>query len=791
MNETATILVLEDDDEMRDMLSEVLRDHGYTVVAVARGDEAVVQVSQQPFDLIVADIRMDGMDGLEVLERTRQQQPSIGTLVVSGYATEAETARANRISVGGYLKKPFRMGQFLELVREQLRGKHDVERSRQQNTSRRVVLLWALEGMAKMADDAGLVSPSGTIARMGSLAAALGRTVQLSEPVCQEIRVGTMIAALETVPQARPPRILLDDAELLPAFSSCFRANTLEWKIARLCRLAAAEDSMPAAEELSRRHAGELDAEVLELYERARLTFLEPRSGAAPEVVTGLWNPGRKSRSLLALGKALERAGDLKSAFRAYGQVLSSAPTGRQAVQALLHQASVSLASGEINRAAELAGAAPRRATGLGPLPRAEALLEAGLLLLKLKDVRAADMLAEAALQLKELGLEAAHAKAVAGLAAAGRAEADLGSAVETLLRASHAADFLSACDWLLPLVVEQAGARNQKAWLLRLLGAFPGELAEGLRQGRIGREGREALLGVLEDEGPRLGEELREVLVRDADPALRGRATALEAQEQNAAPPSFLRVVTFGYFEVYRGSDLIDDKQWKTQKTKYLFAFLASRWGTSFSEDKILDEFWPDDREKGKKNLYWSTSVARRCLRGPDGKTAEVLLRERGQLTLNPEVAHWQDLEEFTRAFEDGQRALGDGKPREALAFWRRLGTLYQGPYLEGCYLDWAVRLRSVTERQAAEGLCGLARLLLDVEEYQEALEAARQAVEIHPHRQEAHLLMMRALLGLGRPEAAIEQFRECESFLRREYDMEPITELLEYYHRARLGLT
>ena len=98
------------------------------------------------------------LDAEQVVERTRQQQPSIGTLVVSGYATEAETTRANRISVGGYLKKPFRMGQFLELVREQLRGKHDVERSRQQNTSRRVVLLWALEGMAKMADDAGLVT---------------------------------------------------------------------------------------------------------------------------------------------------------------------------------------------------------------------------------------------------------------------------------------------------------------------------------------------------------------------------------------------------------------------------------------------------------------------------------------------------------------------------------------------------------------------------------------------------------------------------------------------------------
>ena len=97
MSRAIRILVLEDDDNLRDVLAEVLTDEGFEVKAVGRGEAAVECAAQQSFDLIIADIRMEGIGGLEALEQTQKLQPNIGSLIVSGYATEHETARAERL----------------------------------------------------------------------------------------------------------------------------------------------------------------------------------------------------------------------------------------------------------------------------------------------------------------------------------------------------------------------------------------------------------------------------------------------------------------------------------------------------------------------------------------------------------------------------------------------------------------------------------------------------------------------------------------------------------------------
>ena len=120
MSAEEKILVIEDDDSLREDLVMILSDEGYQVQACASGLDALDLAHRQNFDLVVSDIRMAGMDGLETLERLQQQQPSVATLVITGFTAEADSIRAVRLGVGDYLKKPFELSDFLAAVARQL-----------------------------------------------------------------------------------------------------------------------------------------------------------------------------------------------------------------------------------------------------------------------------------------------------------------------------------------------------------------------------------------------------------------------------------------------------------------------------------------------------------------------------------------------------------------------------------------------------------------------------------------------------------------------------------------------
>ncbi|MEW6282884.1 MAG: response regulator, partial [Candidatus Eremiobacterota bacterium] len=80
------ILILEDDEALRTLLSAILEEQGYAVVAVDRALDAIQQARQAPFDLVVADIRMEGMSGLDALQVMKEHQPEVGSIVVTGYS---------------------------------------------------------------------------------------------------------------------------------------------------------------------------------------------------------------------------------------------------------------------------------------------------------------------------------------------------------------------------------------------------------------------------------------------------------------------------------------------------------------------------------------------------------------------------------------------------------------------------------------------------------------------------------------------------------------------------------
>lgn len=746
----ARILVLDDDPDMRDLLREVLTSHGYDVVAVSRGEEAVQQAASSAFDLIVADIRMEGMDGLEALERTKQQQPDIGSLVVSGYATDGEVARARNLQVGGYLKKPFRMNEFLNLVQGELRGRFRGEERRAQGSVARDGLLWALESMAKVADAAGVGGPP-RAERVGDLAEGMAHELKLAPEVARQLRVAAMLKAVDA-PETRLPDWLLG-SDLVQVLALAIQGGeSREARVVTLALEAGTPEEPPTPDELARK--GTYASELLGVYDR---TLQRPAQPAPPPRPTGL----------LALGRTLERAGDRHSARQAYQEAARNG--GRDAVQALLGMARL-----EPPQAPALVRDACQKAAALGPVARARAALEGGQQLYEQHQDAAREILEEAADASGRLGLMLEEAQARLLLARLGRAEPRLGEVMAFLLSPRQATELPA---WL---GVEMLELQPPPELARRVVTAFPSALAQSLPE--LSPSARKSLLGALEP-GVSVAPELLQAMA--ADPQMRDSVLSLQ---RSAATPSLLRVTALGPFEVSRGDRVLDEREWKTQKTRYLFAYLAARWGTFVTEDQVLDEFWPDDVEKGKKNLYWSTSVARRALRGTD--EAEIVLRDRRGLALNPEVPHWHDVLEIHRAYEEGSRQEAAQRPAEAVAAYRRLAQLYQGTYLDGCYMNWAVEERGQLERKTTEAMVQLARLLAGSQRYQEALEAARLALTLGNHRQDAHLLVMRAHLGLGQPELAMQQFHRCEELLKKEYDLEPTTELLEYFHRARLGM-
>lgn len=116
----ARILVLEDDGDLRQSLCEALSLFDYEAQPVASGPEAIAAATRTRFDLIVTDVRMAGMDGIDCLAALRPVQPDMRRIVITGYASDEAPARAIAAQADDYLYKPFELDDFIEAVRRVL-----------------------------------------------------------------------------------------------------------------------------------------------------------------------------------------------------------------------------------------------------------------------------------------------------------------------------------------------------------------------------------------------------------------------------------------------------------------------------------------------------------------------------------------------------------------------------------------------------------------------------------------------------------------------------------------------
>jgi DNA-binding response OmpR family regulator len=115
MTGTERILVVDDDPAVRELLKEYLELKGYVVITASTGAEAVTAVQEQRPRLILLDILMPGMDGLAILQRIRQIDPTVGVIMLTAVGDEEIAKEALRQGAYDYITKPVDLA-YLELA---------------------------------------------------------------------------------------------------------------------------------------------------------------------------------------------------------------------------------------------------------------------------------------------------------------------------------------------------------------------------------------------------------------------------------------------------------------------------------------------------------------------------------------------------------------------------------------------------------------------------------------------------------------------------------------------------
>jgi CheY-like chemotaxis protein len=114
---TGTVLVIDDERGVRTLCGDVLTRAGHHVQVAQSGEEAFALWQKQPFDLVLCDVNLPGIDGVEVLRRARELSPSLPIVLTTGYDATSTLGEATRLKAVELLQKPFRNKELVMAVR--------------------------------------------------------------------------------------------------------------------------------------------------------------------------------------------------------------------------------------------------------------------------------------------------------------------------------------------------------------------------------------------------------------------------------------------------------------------------------------------------------------------------------------------------------------------------------------------------------------------------------------------------------------------------------------------------
>ena len=116
MNPQSKILLIEDDPGIAAALKKELLAEGYQVTTATRGDEGLGCAKEHPCDVVLTDLKMPGLSGLELIEQLHAIKPKLPIIMMTAFGTTETAIEATKLGAYDYLLKPFDTGELLDLV---------------------------------------------------------------------------------------------------------------------------------------------------------------------------------------------------------------------------------------------------------------------------------------------------------------------------------------------------------------------------------------------------------------------------------------------------------------------------------------------------------------------------------------------------------------------------------------------------------------------------------------------------------------------------------------------------
>jgi DNA-binding NtrC family response regulator len=116
MKKPASLLIVEDEEKMRELLQKILTTDGYRVKTASNGSEALAMIEETPFDIVLSDVKMPGLNGIELLKAVKKITAETYVVIMTAFGTIDSAVEAMKQGAFDYVSKPFKMDEIRILM---------------------------------------------------------------------------------------------------------------------------------------------------------------------------------------------------------------------------------------------------------------------------------------------------------------------------------------------------------------------------------------------------------------------------------------------------------------------------------------------------------------------------------------------------------------------------------------------------------------------------------------------------------------------------------------------------